>query len=343
MKKKLPMTVTGNRAGKEMKYRLTDTQLQAILQLRKQLDTQERGRLMKQIEEAGADEAGFSVAALQARGALQQLENRIRKIDLVLDNYKLMGEGDPADTLAFDLAKIRAGEDTGECAFADAGNTRICMQQKREGNLRTLQLTLDRGGSGKTYICLRMDEKSGQQEYLILGASVWMCAEAEKAAAASYTSIAQAAESAYLPYLLILFYMAQDSLHTDEPGIPDENYYLDEELYGFLAACPPWMPLPKDRSAVLTDGPVKKPMRSAQIPLPEDGVILRAEYGERFGFAYQILPIEKKEEEEYDPFAEEEVLEEYYHLRDLLSSKYLRCYLMLLGTMEAAGEAFQEL
>ena len=72
-------------------------------------------------------------------------------------------------------------------------------------------------------------------------------------------------------------------------------------------------------------------------------MILRTEYGDRFGFAYQILPDVKKDEEEYDPFAEEEVLEEYYHLRDLLPSKYLRCYLMLLGTMEAAGEAFQEL
>ena len=311
--------------------------------LRSRLDTQERGKLMRDMEEAGADAAGFSIEALQAKGALQQLENRIRKMDLVLENCELMQEGDPADTLAFDLAKIRAGEDTGECAFADSGNTRICMQQKREGSLRTLQLTLDRGGCGKTYICLRTDEKRGQQEYLILGAPVWGCGEAEKAAAASYTSIAQAAESAYLPYLLILFYMAQDSLHADELGIPDENYYLDEELYGFLAECPPWMPLPKDRSALQTDGPVKKPMRSAQIPLPEDGVILRTEYGDRFGFAYQILPVEKKEEEEYDPFAEDEVLEEYYHLRDLLPSKYLRCYLMLLGTIEAAGETFQDL
>ena len=325
-----------------MKYRLTKAQQENCLLMRSQLDTQEREKLMRDLEEAGADAAGFSVAELQARGALQQLENRIRKIDQVLENSKLLQEGNPADTLAFDLAKIRAGEDTGECAVADTGDARICLQQKREGSLRTLQLTLDRGGSGKTYICLRIDEKSGRQEYLILGASVWMCAEAEKAAAASYTSIAQAAESAYLPYLLILFYMAQDSFHTDEQGIPDENYYLDEELYAFLAACPPWIPLPKDRSAVRTDGPVKKPMRSAQIPLPEDGVILRTEYGERFGFAYQILPIMKKEEE-YDPFEEEEVLEEYYHLRDLLQSKYLRCYLMLLGTIEAAGEAFQEL
>ncbi len=311
--------------------------------LRSQLDTQEREKLMRDLEEAGADAAGFSVAALEARGALQQLENRIRKIDRVLENCNLLQEGNPADVLAFDLAKIRAGEDTGNCAIADAGNARICLQQKREGSFRTLQLTLERDDSGQTYVCSRIDEKSGRQEYFILGEPIWACSEPEKTAAASYTSIAQAAGSAYLPYLLILSYLVQDSFHADELGIPDENYYLDEELYGFLASCPPWMPLPKDKSTVLTDGPVKKPMRSAQILLLEDGVILRTEYGDRFGFAYQILPAAKKEEEEYDPFEDEDVLEEYYHLRDLLQSKYLRCYLMLVGTMEASGEAFQEL
>ena len=213
-----------------MKYRLTEAQREKCLLLRSQLDTHEREKLMKDMEEAGADAAGFSIEALQAKGALQQLENRLRKMDIVLENCKLLREGNPADLLAFDLAKIRAGEDTGDCAFAETGNTRICLQQKTEGSLRTLQLTLDRKGDRQIYICLRMEEKSGRQEYLILGEPIWACNEPEKAAAASYASIVQAAGSAYLPYLLILFYITQDSLHVDELGIPDENYYLDEEL-----------------------------------------------------------------------------------------------------------------
>ena len=38
-----------------------------------------------------------------------------------------------------------------------------------------------------------------------------------------------------------------------------------------------------------------------------------------------------------------EPLEEYYHLRDLLQSRYLRYYLMLAGTIEIAGTEFTEL
>ena len=38
-----------------MKYRLTEKQRQEYLQLREQLDTQERERLVKELEEAGAD------------------------------------------------------------------------------------------------------------------------------------------------------------------------------------------------------------------------------------------------------------------------------------------------
>ena len=326
------------------KFRLTKKQRDQYQLLRDRLDTEQRERLVKELEEAGADASGFSMAALQARGALQQLENLIRKMDQVLDNCEIMREEDPEDVLAFDLSRIRAGENTGCCAFVQAGEALICLQQKKEKGIHTLQLSLDRKENGKTYLCLCRDEEKKQLEYLILGESFWECQEPEKTTAASYRSISQAAGSAYLPYLLILYYMDQDRLHSDQMGIPDENYYLDEEVYRFLAECPPWLPLPGDRDGVLTDGPVKKPMRSAQIPIAEDGVILRLEYGERFGFAYQILPMGKgEEEEEYDPFAEEEPLEEYYHLRDLLQSRYLRYYLMLAGTIEIAGTEFTEL
>ena len=293
-----------------MKYRLTEAQMQDCLQLRNQLDTQERERLMKEMEEAGADEAGFSVAALQARGELYRLESRIREIGMVLDQCEVLRPGEESDRLACELAEIKYGEFHGEGAFLDTGDARISLEQLRDGDMRTLQLILRREGQEPQFITMVPHD----------------------------TSITRAAGSAYLPYLLILYYAVQDSAHTDEFGIPDENYYLDEDLYRFLAQCPPWLPIPAEREGLTADSPRKKPFRSAQIPIPEDGVVLRVEYGERFGFEYQILPFAQQEDDEDD-----EPMEEYYHLRELLESKYLRYYLMLLGTIEQPGNTFQDL
>ena len=321
-----------------MKYRLTNAQRERCLALRSQLDTQERERLMKNIEEAGADDAaGFSLTALQARGELYRLESRISRIDQILDQCELLRTEEEEDRLACELAEIKYGNFSGEGALLHVQDTGISMEKREENGQCELQLTLRHGDYRPLYLCLKADKESGGQEYLILSESFWAGPVTEQNTAAHYTSLAQASGSAYLPYLLILYYAWQDSVHTDEYGIPEDEYYLDEDLYHTLAECPPWMPLPADRNALKADPPGKRPMRAAQIPVPEDHVLLRTEYGERFGFAYQILPEGEKEEDD------EEILEEYCHLRDILESKYLRYYLMLLETIEPAGAAFYNL
>ena len=319
-----------------MLYKLTQKELDRCRQMRDELDTSERERLMQELEQVQETAAGFSAELMQARNALYQLEERIRQLDRIIENAVVLNPDQAEDIAAHELSEIKYKSFAGEGAMLQTGNHKISLEQRMAGSALQVQLTLLGEGSRPCYICLQANPDQEIWDYYILAASFWTCENPVKAAAAHYTSLAQAAASAYLPYLVILYYVVQDRIHLRD-GIPDEDYYLDDALYRFLAACPDWRPLPDGREDLTADPPGKKPIRSARIQLSDEGLQLAVEYSPVFGFEYQVLPASAKEEDD------EDYLEEHYHLREILESEYLRYYLMLLGAIEDPNQPFTDL